>query len=322
MSERDDQTGAGDRLTDQALRDLDPAPVIETDSGGAHDTDSAPADDTVERILTEEPLAGDPAPGRPSRRRVWLWLVVVPVAVMVAAAILATLLFPVAQDDPPPDVFDSWSVVPTPVAGAEAVDAARACRERWRDWAAPPPEQPGARQPGRGESGSGRLDRRQVAAMSGVLTERRGVWVDTLLQSETFQASCLYRDETPGSFAPESVPYGGGASRRPDRGPGWPAQLAVQDTVSTGTLDGRGYTQVTGRLGEEVEAVMVELADGRRVAATLGEGRYVAWWPAPTGRADAEESASWQTSYTLTDGTVREMRTPSGPTPPQQTPPQ
>lgn len=61
--------------------------------------------------------------------------------------------------------------------------------------------------------------------------------------------------------------------------PSAPAGQVDYQTAIPGSVDGQGYTIVTGSAGSGVTGVTFELSDGSAVAATVGDGLLVAWWP-------------------------------------------
>jgi hypothetical protein len=57
-----------------------------------------------------------------------------------------------------------------------------------------------------------------------------------------------------------------------------PDQIALSGPGPT-ARDGAPYTLAEGRVGSDVRAVTLVLADGSKVTASLGRGWFLAWWP-------------------------------------------
>jgi hypothetical protein len=60
-------------------------------------------------------------------------------------------------------------------------------------------------------------------------------------------------------------------------------KTASLDKVSTRQASGDLYTVAVGRTGPGVTAVGLERVDGSAVTATVGNGRFIAWWPDAQG---------------------------------------
>ena len=65
---------------------------------------------------------------------------------------------------------------------------------------------------------------------------------------------------------------------------GGPPSIGPQEVAPGGNGSGSGmggdtYSYVTGQVGSEIGGVVLELTDGNRVTASVGGGRFAAWWP-------------------------------------------
>ena len=73
------------------------------------------------------------------------------------------------------------------------------------------------------------------------------------------------------------------------------------------TVDGL-FTWTTGYAGRDVTRVTVDPPVGPDVVASLGGGRFSAWWPSGEARGDNPAmSRGWSYTVTLTDGTTRRV---------------
>ncbi len=98
--------------------------------------------------------------------------------------------------------------------------------------------------------------------------ERRGRFTTVLLTVDGGTSICIVDDDE--TLATASVPD-------PDLRRG----QAISLLANGGVVDEGGARYVYGRVAREVAGVTVLLEDGVRVTASVANGYYVAWWPAP-----------------------------------------
>ena len=268
-------------LTAAALRDLDPA---RTSVLTAEELERADA--TFARILaTPSQEEASAASDRPRRRRLLVSLGLVGAA---GAAVPAFLLSSGSA-------FASWTPKPTPLTAAAASEAASTCRAALAE-------------PDRGEGV--------------VVAERRGGWTYVLLAGPDTEAFCLMPDDLVGRQEPvdhrEEGFFGGydTDSVEPPR----MARDQIDETESmTGSVPTAGFWPfrrdegwfgtVQGYVGSDVTGVTVHPPVGADVEASVGQGRFAAWWP--TGKPSSENPdamAAWSYTVTLADGSTRHVR--------------
>jgi hypothetical protein len=301
-----------DATTERALLDLDPARsvVVTTD-------DRARADRALAQILTDEPRGGgasgrDVLP-RPGHHWVRVVAAVSAVAVLVVVAFLVSLAHrpgdrrgtevpaaPSSEPTPtplvtltPPRTEVSWSATPEPVPPAVAETLARTCRSTQirsvEDMGDPP------------ESGVGRYIR-SLRSTDLVLSEQRGGWIVVwLATADGANVACTFGDSTvPGPHDADGYVRGssGGGLDGPPPTPS-PDGLVAQRFAGTITSVG-GSATTAGVVGADVSGVVVDVRDGRRVEATVENGRFLAWWPM------SSDAFPDDVTYTVTlrDGTV------------------
>jgi hypothetical protein len=169
--------------------------------------------------------------------------------VVVAASILFVAACGAGADASAVPIAGPWQAVPFAPLDARLTDAAEAaCRD---------------------------MDGAGPARVQVVLHDQRGAGVDTvILAGPAFLAECDTQLRT------NALVTSVGGSSAPFRGAP-PPDLAVTTELGT-TMSGTGVptrTVVGGRAGAGVARVVVAVADGRQVTASLGNGFYVAWWP-------------------------------------------
>ncbi|HEY2768991.1 MAG TPA: hypothetical protein VGI87_00360 [Solirubrobacteraceae bacterium] len=74
-----------------------------------------------------------------------------------------------------------------------------------------------------------------------------------------------------------------------------PDQIALSGPGPT-ARGGAPYTLAEGRVGSDVRAVTLVLADGSKVTASIGGGWFLAWWPGATQLSAAEVQTSTGTT--------------------------
>lgn len=145
--------------------------------------------------------------------------------------------------------FAGWSASPTAPASGQLIAADSTC-------------QASLAQLGSTDKGT------DPASLVPELSDVRGPFTVTVFGNGTQgEAACL--------SAPDATSLRWIAS---PGGPATPGAIRV-DQVSFLARDGQPYTLVVGRTGTGVTGVTLSLADGETVAATSGNGFFVAWWP-------------------------------------------
>ncbi len=293
---------ASDATTRRALADLDPAPHVTLTAD-----QRATAEQTLAGILSHEVWSGGPSAPGLRRRQDRRWVAVVAATAVVAVLVTLAALAGLARfGDGDPDVLQvpaaepsepapaAWSTSPDPVPPAQAAEMGAACRDdlgRSQQEMNDPPE-----------SGAGKAAR-MLQRSEVVLADRRGSRTYLLLATDDgFTATCVFED----SFVtapPDQIggSAAGGLSMGYEAPPTPPAAdgiLALD--IGASSAMGRGEASSTGLVGEDVAGVVVTIPDGTKVAATVADGWFFAWWPF-TG-----ETFSDAVTFTLTlrDGTV------------------
>jgi hypothetical protein len=258
-----------DALTTTALRDLDPAGPAAPLSGD----ERARADATFARIVATadgRPLRG--GSDRPRRLRRLL----VPAVLLGAAgvAVPALLLGGTA--------FGSWTPTPTPLQGNAATTAATSCRTAMDV-------------PDRGE---------QV-----LLAEQRGDWTYVLIGGAHTEAACVLPNDLVGrgAGAYEGKIFGDYDPDAPAAPRVAPGDIAETMNMSGGTDEGL-LNWSEGYVGRDVVGVTLHTPTGLEVEASVGHGRFAAWWPAGEVKGDNPELTGAPTfTVTLADGSTREV---------------
>jgi hypothetical protein len=95
-----------------------------------------------------------------------------------------------------------------------------------------------------------------------------------LLAAPDGEADCIGKIDVRGTPSSEGGSSGGvGASSI------GPLEVFPGGSGSGSGVGGDAYGYVTGYVGSEIGGVVLELAGGSRVTASMGGGRYAAWWP-------------------------------------------
>jgi len=97
-----------------------------------------------------------------------------------------------------------------------------------------------------------------------------------LLAAPNGQTDCIGQLDASG----EPVVEGGGSSR--ERGAIPLVEPLAVEPGGGGSGSGAGvenYSYITGQVGAQIGGVVLELGDSSRVTASVGGGRYAAWWP-------------------------------------------
>ena len=295
MTPRLHNTGFLDRATNEALRSLDPADIVDPQL-----VDEPRARDTLSRILATAP-AVPTAPAAtgwvrgPARR----WLLAGIALVGVGAFVFVPGLrhvdptqttvphtYPTLTGD---TEFASWTPTSKAVTPAEAAKAGKDCTSKWVRSGALGPAHPG---PG--------VTVHQTAAA--VVVDRRGPWTFVLIEGDVeagFEATCMYKDNSSGK------PFSG--SIGPSAAGAVPSNTVVAGTHGNGGVDNT-YSWSTGRVGSDVASVVINTVENGPVKATVHDGHFAAWWPVPPSVLMAKPGPhSPEPTYTLIlkDGTIK-----------------
>ena len=268
-----------DAMADAALRDLDPAPAA-----ALTDAERVRAEATLAHILaTPGHHETSQVPPRPRRR--WIPpLVAVGLAGAAGAAVPALLLGGSA--------FGSWTPTPEPLTGAASAEAASTCIAMFA-------------MPDRGE-------RVEIA-------DTRGAWTYVVLAGPTAEATCLMPEGLVGREDPAAARtegFMGSYTTDPREAP----TLAANDIVGYGGAgsvptdglwgfgdDEEWVSYVDGYVGSAVTGVTVHTPTGADVEASVGNGRFAAWWPSPEPSSEnLDVMGAWTYTVTLADGTTRQ----------------
>jgi len=286
-----------DRATNEALRSLDPAGIVDPQL-----VDNPRAQDTLTRILATDPAAPTTPPPAatgwvrgPARR----WLLAGIALVGVGALVIVPGL---RHGDPTSTTvphtyptltgnteFASWTPTSKAVTPAEAAKAGKDCTSKWVRTGALGPAHPG---PG--------VTVHQTA--DAVVVDRRGPWTFVLVEGGVdggFEATCMYKDNSSGK------PFSG--SIGPSAAGAVPSNTVVAGIRGNGGVDNT-YSWSTGRVGSDVASVVINTVEKGPVKATVHDGHFAAWWPVPPGVLVAKPGPhSPEPTYTLIlkDGTIK-----------------
>ncbi len=255
-----------DPRTGAALGALDPARDAVVDPGRY--------ESTLARVLAVDPA--QPTTGSeetPPRRRVRRRRIAVPAGVLAATA-AATAVLVAGQP-----AYADWTPVPVALSAGEATEAARSCLAH------------------QGEPGDTPADV--------LIADRRGPWIYVLVASAQQESSCVMPESLVGttpSTTDRRMHAGGAGEVLTD--PVGARRVDVAIWSASGTDEGL-FMLIEGRVGSEVAGVEVLTPTGKRVTASVHDGRFAAWWPA--GRSSTrtpELTGAPSLQVTMTDGTV------------------
>jgi hypothetical protein len=264
-----------DPLTTAALRSLDPAAQVDPEASL-----SVRAQESLTWIM-----ASDPAPGalgadgratRPSPRRGWA----LAGATLVGAGALTVGPAMLGGQG----AYATWSAIPSSAPAAVAAAAGQDCYARHNHDGPPDPQ----------------IDRDAAHDATAVLVERRGQWTYVLLDGPRgFEATCLLRNNGDGKEV-----TGGGYVGTLGTEPPAPDSMTTHGT-RTQSDDQSSYREISGRVGSEVTAVVLNTLQQGRVRATVSGGHFAAWWPGPPVQDPEGPGPEPTVTITLRDGTVR-----------------
>lgn len=260
-----------DQLTLAALHDLDPAgPSTDLD-----EDERARAEATFARVVSSPATEPPPVePGSPRHTRLPRLLAAAGLLGASGLAGSALLLGGTA--------YGSWTPTPTPLEGNAATIAADDCRAALDV-------------PDRGE---------QV-----LIAEERGDWTFVLLGDPHTEAACVLPQDLVGQdHADFEGKFMGSYDPDTPAAPRVPPGSIDETTFMSGSMDEGLLNWCEGYVGRDVVGVTVHTATGMRVEASVGEGRFAAWWPAGEAKGDNPEIAEGHTFVVhLADGTSRRV---------------
>ncbi|NHA68925.1 hypothetical protein [Phycicoccus flavus] len=268
-----------DPVTRAAFDDLDPAP---------RDLDAAArarADATLARVLASDPSTPVRAlPALPRRRRLRVLAVLAAVVTLTASALVVPGVVRTQS------AAAAWTPRPISVSPGEVAAARDACKDLLG---------PKGFDTAEGDPWAEALRRSRAVAV-----DRRGAWRFVVLTDGAgFTGDCLLQD--PPLLLRLFGSHYGGAFGGTSMGrvlPPAPDGVAV-DTAGSGSSDDDAWGVVSGLAGADVRRVVVTSPDGRESVASLGDGRFAAWWPQRrTGMANV------RLTLTLADGRVLPAR--------------
>jgi hypothetical protein len=142
-----------------------------------------------------------------------------------------------------------------------------------------------------------------------LIADRRGPWVYVLVKtSAAEETSCVMPVALIGTV-PSTTDrriYAGGSGEAPTE-PVRPRQVEVL-TWTASTTDEGLFILSEGFVGAHVKDVKVLTPTGKQVTASVGNGRYAAWWPAgKNSPRNPEITQSPTLEVTMTDGAVVTM---------------
>lgn len=258
----------------RAVAQLDPAPP-------SLDGDQRRRAELAKARITASPAAGfaSSGPGARAPRRRGRRRLAVGAGALVSGLAAAVLLPSTLGGG---SAFAGWSAVPKPVDGAEAAAAAAKC---WQPMA---------------------LTGDDVATPRIRIAERRGAWTFVALSGDRSDADCLMSNDSVGQLGSDGI-VAGSSGRRVV--PPAPVPGAGIDQVTSQETPVDGDTSVflvQGRVGPDVARVTVRTRSGLELQASLVDGEFAAWWPAPQQRS-YQPAETWTYVVRLTDGTTREV---------------
>jgi hypothetical protein len=217
---------------------------------------------TLSSTASTRSLFSHPRPSRARTRRY-----AIPLAGLAAATTAASLtLIEVGGTTPATSVKSStpayalatWTARPTPADPAQITAAEANC--------SPASDQAGAARPAPGEK-QGPLQ--FGGPWSPVLVDTRGDLTLTLYSDGNDTVACL---ASPSVISLNPIDSSG-------ERPVTDNTASLDKVIIRKLAAGDVYTVGVGRTGSSVTAVGLQLQDGSEVTATVGNGRFIAWWP-------------------------------------------
>jgi hypothetical protein len=204
--------------------------------------------EAFEHFTFDQPISALSRPAAPRRR---LALLAVPLAAGVA--VLALIL---SSSAAPASLYASWTSVPSVADPALAKAAATMCTQGFTDF----------------------------SSATLLVEDQRGTAAALLYLRGDSAISCVLALTSNGT----TVASAASASRlTPAAG-----QLSVDGWSVTGATNPArgetGLTRIFGRVPAGTTAVSVVRADGVRIAASVGQGYFLAWWPSDSGVASID----------------------------------
>jgi hypothetical protein len=221
-------------------------------------------------------------------------------AAIVAGAVVAISLVGLGTD--PPRAFAGWSATPTAPRGDQARNAREACASRLPT---------SARIEHAQKTASGRHEPWPIPDIPAggwhtVLIDSRGPYTMILFVAAhgAAELSCF------SGRHPMRASLGGGFATHPP--PPVPAgHVSIVSSGSRTTPPDEGsqqFSQLVGRTGPGVTGVTLRLRDGTRVAASLTNGWFLAWWPGTQGGTATEVTTATGTTVAHRPITHRPIR--------------
>ncbi|AEE47876.1 hypothetical protein [Cellulomonas fimi] len=199
----------------------------------------------VERILRADPPAPAPVPTRSHRLR----RVAVAAGGIAALAVGGVLAPPLTGGD---TAYATWTPQATVATGVQRADAGEACRDRLRDAA----------------DDDAALDSARVA-----VAEQRGTWTTVVLAGDGGFSGLCVDDGSAGLFDTMLGSVGTALVASPG-----PREVTATD-LGVGATSAGELSLVAGIAGDEVAAVRLVSPTVGVVTATVGDGRFVLWYP-------------------------------------------
>ena len=187
--------------------------------------------------------------------------------------------------------FAGWTARPTRVPAANVTRSERLCRARL---AAAPPKSTRRGSPAP-----------SVRRLTAVLADTRGPFTFVILAGRSATASCISGP----SFTELSV------NASPERVTASAGRAIVTAAPKLLPAGGHAYSFAQGVTGAGVTGVTLVLDDRTRVVASLGHGRFVAWWPGLRDAATADVTTATGTSSQRVPVTGPPADPPHGPVP-------
>jgi hypothetical protein len=273
-------TTQDDSSISRLLRDLDPA------DRELSQAQRARAAITLERIVATDPQTSTPTPDGTTGRRTRVLLLVGGVVAAVTAAVVTVPIVTRGSQ-----AFASWSPTPVELHGGQRATALKACLVLQ-------------------SSPDGELALEPNAHGSALLAEARGGWTYVVFTApgpsgRQLQGSCLVPDDLVADPRPGEGGFFGSLDGAEETASQPARDVVREETYGLGSVDDGAFVYAEGRVGADVARIEVTTPSGRRVEASIENGRWGVWWPvgdASMENPDLTEAPTYQ--VTLRDGTV------------------